>query len=64
MQLMNVAREGRMADTPTEHPRQIDRSWQHIATELSQETNPDSVLNLSEELNRALEENEKRRKFA
>ena len=50
-----------MADTPVEHPKQNDRSWQQIAAELSQETNPDNVTNLSEELTRALEKDSQRR---
>lgn len=50
-----------MATTPTERPTQGDRSWQEIASELSQETNSDNITNLSEELFRALEKNEKRR---
>ena len=49
-----------MANTPAEYP---GRSWQKIATELSQETNSDKITNLSEELNRALDKDEKRRKL-
>ena len=59
-----MAREGRMANTHAEHPNRNDRSWQQIATELSEEINSDNVVNLSEELNRALEKDEQRRKCA
>ena len=65
VQLMNATRTGgRMENAPAEHPEQQYRSWQQIAAELSQETNADNVVNLSEELNRALEKNEKRRNRA
>lgn len=53
-----------MANTHAEHPNRNDRSWQQIATELSEEINSDNVVNLSEELNRALEKDEQRRKCA
>ena len=53
-----------MASTPAEYPKQNNRSWQEIATELSQETTSDKITNLSEELNRALDMDEKRRNSA
>jgi len=52
-----------MAKPSTEHPKQDDRSWREIATELSQETDPNKLTDLAVELNRVLdkEEDEKRR---
>ena len=47
-----------MASPFTEHPKQDDRSWQEIATELSHETDPDKLTNLATELNRVLDKRE------
>ena len=53
---------GRMASSSIEHPSQRDRSWQEIATELSQETDPDKMTDLATELNDALDKEEKKRR--
>ena len=50
-----------MPSPSTEHPKQDDRSWQDIATELSQETDPDKMTDLATELNGALDKEEKKR---
>ena len=51
-----------MASTPIEHPKQTDRSWQEIATELSHETNSDKITDLTDELNRALDKKDEKRR--
>ena len=41
----------------------LTRPWQEIAEEASQETNPQKLLTLIEELSRALEEKEEMKRF-
>ena len=49
------------APAPAEYPKTDGRSWQTIATELSRETDSDKITNLSDELTRALDKEQKRR---
>lgn len=49
------------APAPAEYPKIDGRSWQTIAAELSRETDSDKITNLSDELTRALDKEQKRR---